>query len=197
MARPKNPNDQETMNEIKEFFSQKYNRNHKRYTYIEFAEDKQIAIDRFKLKLIILKDKGKTFLKNILELDDNQANKMIEDYPLEVFSISDSEAIEDIIPKKAIIDPTLSEKELLQQYRNFRKKLDFGKGIFKESKEKELGSKLADALYIIDCKKYYLSNEFIQNELFYYYGHNIKTDTINKYFEETLELYNNINIDNT
>jgi len=192
MARPKNPNNQETMKEIEDFFTNNFNRGHRRYTYIEFSENKQQAIDRFKLKIMILKDMGANCLKQCFDFKDNELQQMIEEYPLRTLELAEAEATNEIEIQTIQIDPTLSNEEILKRVKEARKIQDFGKGLFQSSSEREFEAKLADTLYIMDCKKFYLSNSFIQEELSKYNGYDIKTATIQKYFNYAYEIYKNI-----
>ena len=192
MARPKNPNTKEAMKEVEDFFTNNFNRGHRRYTYIEFSENKQQAIDRFKLKIMILKDMGASCLKQCFAFKEDEIRLMIEEYPLRTLEIAEAEATDDIEIKTVQIDPTLSNEEILKKIQEARKNQDFGKGLFQSSSEREFGAKLADTLFIIDCKKFHLSNTFIQAELSKYNGYDIKTTTIQKYFNYAYEIYENI-----
>lgn len=194
MARPVNPNHKDTKKEIEFFFKNNFHRGHRRYTYIEFADNKQQAIDRFKLKIIILKDMGVSFLTQCLNFSKDEANQLVEDYPLRTLELAEAEATNDIEPELIKIDPTLSNKEILEELKEIRINLDLGKGLYKTSSERDFGTKLADTLYILDCKKFYLTNEYIKTELDKYNGYEIKLQTIKKYFNYAYEEYLNIPI---
>jgi len=195
MARPKRLNDKYTIKSIESFFSKQYHRGHKRYTYIEFADNKQIAIDRFKIKLLLAKDM-KVSIMAILDVSQSFAEQVIEDDPIAAFMLSNNELTEDIKPIIPKIDPLSSKKDRENTHKKaldeIKIKTGYGKGILKDLPEKELNSKLADALYIFDCKKFDLTNTYIQHKLEEYYHQPIKIKTIQKYFNETYELFQNI-----
>lgn len=200
MPRKKRLNTKEINDELECFFSEEYHRGHDRYTYIEFAENKQIAIDRFKFKLILLKDKGRSFYKSIGVASDTIEALISYDY-LHAFEMVGSDCL--LKDKELILakyDPLGSYEDNQKAYNKTLQKIKdhtgYGNGIFKEAKNKEFGSKLADALYIIDCRMFDLEYTFIKYQLDKYYpkDQNIKTSTIKQYFEETYELYKSIDI---
>lgn len=200
MPREKRLNDSETNCVIEDLFTNQINRDSKRYTYIEFAENKQIAIDRFKLKLILLKDQGRSFYKSIGVASDTIETLISYDY-LHTFEMVASDCYtEDKELILAKYDPLGSiednQKTIEEALQKIKDHTGYGSGIFKEAKNKEFGSKLADALYIFDCRKFDLEYTFIKYQLDKYYpkGQKIKTSTIKQYFEDTYELYKSIDI---
>jgi len=192
MARPHNPNDKETMELFKMFFSKMYNRGHDRYVNLEFFQGgKQDLIEHFETKLLLLKDMGLLFMKH-LGTSEEDAKLLIENDPITAFIMANAELSEAKSTKYINIDVDLSNKEILEIVKKEREKISKNENDFyNRTNTKELSTKLADALYIFDCKKFYLPNSFIENEITKYYGHgtNIKNSTIKKYFESTLEIY--------
>lgn len=197
MPKEKRLNDKETNEVLERLFSEKYHRGHERYTYIEFAEDKQIAIDRFKTKLSLLKDMT-TSVKAMLGVSDDVAKRIIEDNQIVAFMCSNSELVEDIKPLLVQYNPFTSNDDIkkvhLEVIDKIKKQTGYGTGILKDLPNKEYGSKLADALYIFDCRKFDLTFEFIKYEIDKYYPktQKIKTKTIKQYFEDTYKLYINL-----